>query len=246
MTAARQPRSLLPCVLVACLALPASLTRAQETRPLPSPGSSPWQPQHFPKVERHTEYEVIQAPPGEASLRSQSDCSASGLVLPLVDVDWSVTPRLSWRWRIHRGLTIDDERSRSGDDFAARVYVLFEYDADRVSFRQRAARMIARLLYGRTLPGAAISYVWASRTPLGERWTSPFSETTHMIALRSHSDAQHGEAWSHEEVDLMADSRALFGDPVPRIAAIALMTDTDNSCSQASAEFSDFRLGPRH
>ena len=245
MRVARQPHSLLLCLLVACLALPASATAAQRTRPLPHPGTSPWEPLLFPKIERHTAYQVIQGPLGEPSLRSQSDCAASGLVLSLVDVDSSVTPRLSWRWRIAQGLTIDNERTRSGDDFAARVYVLFEFDPGRASFRQRAERVVARLLYGRDLPGVAINYVWASRTPTGEGWANPFSETTHMIALRSHSDAPPTEIWSHEEVDLLADHRAVFGEPVPRVAAIALMTDTDNSCSQASAEFADFRLHER-
>ena len=63
-----------------------------------------------------------------------------------------------------------------------------------------------------------------------------------MIALRSHSDAPDATAWHTEEVNLLADRSAILGEPLPRIVAIAIMTDTDNSCTYASAEFANFRL----
>jgi hypothetical protein len=101
------------------------------------------------------------------------------------------------------------------------------------------------LLFGRELPGEAINYVWASRAAVGERWRNPFSDATHMVALRTHSDAPDAARWHSEIVDVLADRRAMLGEPLPPVEAIALMTDTDNSCSHASAEFSDFRLlGP--
>ena len=238
-TTSRQ--SLLLCWLVAGLLLPASAAQAQGARALPPPGTGPWEALHFPKIEQHTRYEVIRGAQGP-SLRSKSECAASGFVLSLDDMDLSETPRLSWRWRIHRGLQIEDEQAKPGDDFAARVYVLFAYDPRRASFLERSARGVAKLLYGRDLPGEAINYVWASRTPVGEQWLNPFSDASHMVALRTHSDAPEARIWHSEEVDLLADRGAMLGEPLPGIEAIAIMTDTDNSCTRASAEFADFRL----
>ncbi len=221
------------------------VARAQTVRHLPPPGTSPWEALHFPKIERHTEYEVIRRAEG-LSLRSKSACAASGFILSLDEFDLSETPRLSWRWRIHRGLRIEDERTKPGDDFAARVYVIFAHDPRRASFLERAARRVAMLLYGRDLPGEVINYVWASRTPVGEQWLNPFSDAAHMIALRTHSDAPEAKSWHSEEVNLLADRATLLGEPLPSIEAIAVMTDSDNSCTHASAEFADFRLlGPR-
>jgi len=202
----------------------------------------PWVALEFPKVEQPTRYELIQDPATGPSLLSQSECGASGFVLRLDDVDLAQTPRLSWRWRIHRGLRIEDERARSGDDFAARVYVLFAYDPRRASFLERAARQAARLFYGRELPGEAINYVWASNESIGEHWPNPFSSAAHMVSLQTDSASVDATSWRTEDVDLLADRRAILGEPLPRIEAIALMTDTDNSCTRASAEFADFRL----
>ncbi len=233
------------CWLVACMMLWAGLPRAQGIRLLPPPGVNPWEALHFPNIEQHTRYEMIQDSVEGPSLRSQSECSASGFVLPLDDLDLTETPRLSWRWRIHEGLQIADEHAKPGDDFAARVYVIFAYDPRRASFLERAARRAARLLYGRDLPGEAINYVWASRAPVGEHWLNPFSNASHMVSLRTHSDSPDATTWHSEVVDLLADRRSMLGEPLPQIEAIAVMTDTDNSCTRASAEFAEFRLlGP--
>lgn len=241
----RRRRDLL-CWLMAWLLLPSCLTAAQESRALPPPGLEPWVALRFPKVEQPTRYELIQDTAAGLSLRSESECGASGYVLPLEDVDLTRTPRLGWRWRIHQGLQIADERTRSGDDFAARVYVLFAYDPARASFLEQLARRAAKLLYGRELPGEAINYVWASSAPVGERWPNPFSDAAHMVTLQTDSASPGSTSWRSEDVDLLADRSAILGEPLPRIEAIAVMTDTDNSCTRASAEFADFRLmGPR-
>jgi hypothetical protein len=228
-----------------CLVLSTGSARAEERRPLPPLGEPPWEALHFPKIDRHTRYELRRSEGGPSSLRSESDCAASAYLLPLEDVDLVATPRLAWRWRIHRGLANDEEQTKAGDDFAARVYLLFEFDPRRASLSARIARRAVLLLYGRELPGEAINYVWASRMPVGARWPNPFSESAHMVVLRTRSDAPGASAWHSEEVDLSADRGALLGEPLPRLAGIALMTDSDNSCSRAAAEFADFRLlGP--
>jgi hypothetical protein len=228
--------------LAAAALLAGGVANAEVSRPLPPPGTRPWEAVHFPKIERHTEYEVIGDAAGASSLRSNSACSASGLVLPLRDVDLARTPRLRWRWRIHRGLSIEDERAKPGDDFAARVYVLFAYDPSRSSLLMRALRRAAALLYRRPLPGESINYVWASRAKVGTRWRNPFAHAAHMVALQSHSDRADAAQWRTETVDLLADSGTLLGDPLPAVEAIAIMTDSDNSCASASAEFADFEL----
>ena len=238
----RQRRSGLLCWLLVCLLLPAGAARSREVRLLPPPGVSPWEALHFPKVERHTRYEVLRGVAEAPTLRSESECSASGFVLALDDIDLAETPRLSWRWRIHQGLQTEDEKVKSGDDFAARVYVIFAYDPRRSSWLERAARRAAKLLFGRELPGEAINYVWASRAAVGEHWPNPFTDAARMVSLRTHSDAPDARSWHTEAVDLRADRLAMLGEPLPPIEAIAVMTDTDNGCTRASAEFADFRL----
>ena len=49
--------------------------------------------------------------------------------------------------------------------------------------------------------------------------------------------------WRSEEVDVLADYRAHFGGPVPPVVAVAVMSDSDNSCQAAEAYFARFRFG---
>lgn len=219
---------------------------------LPAPGSEPWQPLIFPKIARHTRYERVQrgdaasgdigrGSSSETALRARSDCAASGLLLPFpAGIDLAQTPRLRWRWRVERSLDVTDEREKSGDDFAARVYALFDFDAEQSTVWERVRRRIGVALYGEGLPGKAISYVWASSQPAGSHWPNPYSADTQMLALRSGPE----EGWQTETVDLLADHRRLLGGAPTPITAIALMSDSDDSCQQAVAYYADFELLP--
>jgi hypothetical protein len=230
--------SILP--LLAILSTPALAQGGGRVITLPAPGSDEWQPLHFPKIERHTRYQVVEIE-GRPVFRAHAECSASGMVLPLEGVDLRHTPRLAWSWKIERGLEIANERAKEGDDFAARVYVLFRFDAERASLWSRLQRRVASALYGEELPGKAINYVWSSRAEPGESWTNPYSQDAVMVARRS---GEVGE-WRSEVVDLVADHHRLLGDPLIPPLAVAVMSDADNSCGEATAYFADFRLtGP--
>ena len=56
-------------------------------------------------------------------LRADSDGSASGLFKEQ-RIDLQETPFLNWHWRIENRLGKLDEQSKTGDDYAARIYVV--------------------------------------------------------------------------------------------------------------------------
>lgn len=207
---------------------------------LPAPGTGAWQPLEFPKIERHTRYTPARED-GVPVLRAESECSASGLFYPLRGVELAETPRLRWRWRLDEGLAPADERSKAGDDFAARVYVAFAFEPAHATLLERAARRLGVALYGEELPGSSLVYVWASREPVGARWPNPFTASARMIA------AESGPApgWREAEADLLADYERSFGRPAPAPLFLALMTDSDDRCARARASYAGFRLAPR-
>ena len=225
--------------LALALLLGAASASGQE-RALPPPGSAAWQPLAFPKIERHTRY-TSASEDGGPVLRAESECSASGLFLPLSDVDLAKTPLLRWRWRVDEGLAPADERSRAGDDFAARVYVAFAFEPERASLLERAARGMAAAVYGESLPGSSLDYVWASREVVGADWPNPYAASAHMLVAASGAAA----GWRDVEVDLLADYARVFSHSAPAPLFVALMTDTDNRCLRARASYADFRLAPR-
>ena len=122
----------------------------------------------------------------------------------------------------------------------------------------RLQRQLGRSLFGVEMPGQTLNYVWSSRVPIGQSWTSPHHPDARLVAVATSrpaaGQAEHGEVgevgevgeWSEIVVDWAADAKREFGD-APRAApyALAIMVDADAVCGRAAAWFSDFRLlGP--
>jgi hypothetical protein len=205
--------------------------------PLPLIGGEAWRPVEIPRVERATEYAAVEID-GRRAVRADGECSASGLAVRLDDIDLAHTPILRWQWKIDRGISVADERSKAGDDFAARVLVMFRFDSEDASFVERMLHRIGTRFYGDELPGRTLSYVWASGQPAGAVWRNPFRSPTMLISRGSGEQT----GWRTETVDVAADYRKSFDGEPPPLFAVAVMTDTDNTCQTAVAHYADFRF----
>lgn len=132
------------------------------------------------------------------------------------DVDLDKTPVVSWSWKIAGSFENSDEKSRAGDDFPARVYVV--------------ARV--GLLPWDTL---AINYVWSSKNALGTTWANPFTDKAMMVVVKS-GDADAGK-WVTHSRDVASDFETLFGRKIRKIQGYAVMVDGDNTGSEGTAWF---------
>ena len=210
--------------------------------PLPGFDGDGWRPFAFGNIERETRYEVVA---GETPwLRAESECGASARIVPLPDLDLTERPMLHWRWRVDRGLELEDERAKPGDDFAARVYVMFRFQPERASLFQRLRHRLGSAAYDLEPPGTALSLVWSSREPAGARWKSPYGDESAMRVVASGAGRETG-VWYEEAVDIEAVYREAFGTAPPPLLALGVMTDADNSCGRAAAGFADFRFRAR-
>lgn len=183
---------------------------------------------------------------GVPAIRVRSSHSASTLAFRL-DADPASRSRLAWRWKVDRVVASADLSRKEGDDFAARVYVSFDVPLEALPFAERTRVRIARLLHGPTVPTAAICYVWDNRHAPGTVAWSPYSRRLRMVVVRS-GGAQAGQ-WVPEARDVAADFREAFGaqwsGPLPRITAIAVGADTDQTGEAVTAWFSGLALEPR-
>jgi hypothetical protein len=178
---------------------------------------------------------------GTTVLRVRSD-DAAGAAAYALHVESARRPILAWRWKIDRVVGKADLAARSGDDFAARVYVFFDVPAEELPLGTRVRLALARLLYGASLPGAAICYVWDNRHPVGTSAWSAYTDRVRVVVLESGA-ARAGE-WAEERRDVVADYRAAFGErsPLHDVSGIAAGNDTDQTGASATAWFGDFRL----
>jgi len=204
---------------------------------LPPPGGPGWRPLVFPRVEKQTEYESAEFE-GAPVLRAHARCSASALLHAAPGLDLDQTPVLHWRWRVDRDLGPRDARAKSGDDYAARVYVAFRFEPERASRYERLKRGALALLYGAELPGSALNYVWTANEPKGSAWPSPYAADSRLISL----GAGPLGVFRAESVDLRADYRRSFASEPPPVEFVALMSDADDGCGEALAWFADLRF----
>ncbi|MCB0219425.1 MAG: DUF3047 domain-containing protein [Chrysiogenetes bacterium] len=194
----------------------------------PAEGAARLKPLHFPKIDAHTSYTL--SPEG---LRAVANASASGLIAPFRT---EVCPgvRLSWRWKIERAPTGSGAPGKDGDDYAARMAAVFDYDPELYKWWERLARILLSKEYKELVPGAALEYVWSPAREPGARWDNPYTDKAKMIAV----EGAAGE-WSAHEADLCADYRKAFGREPPELVGIFLMSDADNSQSAARAVYGD-------
>ncbi len=169
-----------------------------------------WQEKSF-KAE--TRYQL-----GKNSLCAESENSASARYRK-IKIDLKQTPWLNWRWQVNSGIDPKrQEQSKSGDDYPARIYVVFSGGVKFWNTR-------------------AINYVWSSNQPIETNWKNAFTSNVRMIAVQSGSEKLG--IWLEQRRNVAEDYRRLFGEEPGAVDAVAIMTDTDNSESVASACYGD-------
>jgi hypothetical protein len=156
---------------------------------------------------------------GRSVLKAHSEKAASGLIMK-VKLDSRDYPVLSWSWKVDHTLKKEDVTRKSGDDFAARIYVVFP-----------------RTFFWQT---RAINYVWATKLPKESTVPSPYTSKAIIVAVES-GDEKIGQ-WVSEERNYYEDYRKLFGEEPPKLGAVAIMSDTDDTGDEVTAYYGDIFL----
>ena len=181
-------------------------------------GLAGWTPKSFKGA---TDYRLVDDN-GRMVVEATSNATASGLVKK-IRFDPVTYRYLRWSWKIDHIIKDGDEKSRAGDDYAARLYVIFP------------GRFFWQV--------KAINYIWANRLPKGESLPNPYTAEDMMVAVESGS-SQAGQ-WITEERDILADYRYLFGEDPKGAEGIAIMTDTDNTGGSAVAWYGEIVISTK-
>jgi len=192
-----------------------------------------WRPLVFPRIARHTIYKIT-GKGKDRYLQALSKASASGLSRS-IDIEGADYPILSWRWKIAGIIKKGDARLKSGDDYAARIYVTFAFEPSRATIYEKGRNIIGERLFGVRPPGSAINYIWANKLKKDEFIVNSYSNRDMMIAVESGNGASG--SWVREERNIYEDYIKAFGHKPPPITGIAVMTDSDNTGSSAEAYY---------
>lgn len=197
-----------------------------------------WQPLTFPKIARHSTYTAVRCETGSCLLM-ESDNSASALVLKQ-PFNVYVYPRLSWRWKVSNVYRKGDSRTKEGDDYPARLYVMFTYDPDRASLGKKLQYQLAKTVYGQYPPDSSISYIWDNQATGSPFIVNAYTSEARMIPVSAGSATVN--TWQAYTVDIVRDYRLAFGQDPPPLARLAVMTDSDNTRESARAWIQYIRL----
>ena len=154
----------------------------------------------------------------EYSYLYASSMQSASALYKKIKVNIHETPYLNWRWRIDKALSKLDEKDRHGDDYAARVYVVFKTGYTPLSAK-------------------ALNYVWSSNDVSNTYWPNAYTKKAIMIPLRSNQDKTH--TWQYEKVNIKDDLMKYFDKTPKHVDGVAIMTDTDNSKGFAGASYGD-------
>jgi len=178
-------------------------------------GLSGWESKSFKGT---TDYRLVKED-GQTVVKATSHDSASGMIRK-THFQPSKHRYLRWSWKITDTIKNGDEKLKRGDDYAARVYVVFP---GRYFWQMKA-----------------INYIWANKLTKGNFLPSVYAADSKMVAVES-GNGKAGQ-WLNEERDLLADYRSMFGTEPLEVEAIAIMTDTDNTGGTAEAWYGDIIL----
>lgn len=194
-----------------------------------------WKPLTFKKIEKHTTYTLVKDD-DIVVVKAVAEASASGLTRE-IKINPKEFPIIQWRWKITNILKKGDVHRKDGDDYPARIYITFEYDASKLGFFEKAKYQMGKLLYGEYPPLAAINYIWESKAPIGTMVPNPYTDRVMMFVVESGSAKLN--QWVNEERNVYEDYKKAFGEEPPMISGVAIMTDTDNTGESATSYYGD-------
>lgn len=233
-------------VMAAVLALAACAAGPQGA----APGMQGPQAEGFPPGWQHlalrpgkplTRYDWLgEQAPQSAVIHARADHSASMLLRDGRGVDLGRTPLLRWQWKL--GQLPEGARHDQGarEDAAARIVLLFDGDKSTLPLDERMTLSMAEAVSGRPMPYATLMYVVSASAVPDQLIPNPHTSRVQKI-VAGRAAAALGQ-WVQLERDVAADYQRAFGEPPGRLLAYGVMTDADNTASQAEAWYAGLQF----
>ena len=167
----------------------------------------------------YTQYQLISE--GEEKIvHAKANSSASGLFIKH-KVNLEKNPQITWRWKIKKIGQGNQEKSKSGDDYPVRLYVIVKGEPYFWN-------------------NFVLEYVWSNSADVDSSWENPFSSEFRHIVVET--GEKYLEQWRNYTRNVQLDFSNEFGFKPKRVDAIAIMTDGDNSMQQFEAWYGDIKL----
>lgn len=176
---------------------------------------------------------------GKTVLSANSKTSASGLAVKLRPRQAS-NLLLQWEWKALNPIVNADNADGYADDAPLRILVAFDGNKSKLPLKEKMTFEMANLISGQEMPYATLMYIWSGKSPVGSIIANAHTSRIKMIVVDSGWD-NLGQ-WHKHQRDLAADYKRAYGEAPGEVIGIALLTDTDNTKSEARAFYGDIEL----
>lgn len=143
--------------------------------------------------------------------------------------------QVKFSWKVPQLIEAADMAQRDNDDSPVRIVLTFEGSRANWSAKNAMLSELSLLMTGEELPYATLMYVWCNKRAPGSVIQNPRTDRIRKIVVES--GAKNLNQWMDYERNIKADFERAFGEAPGALLGIALMTDTDNTRSQASAYY---------
>ena len=226
----------MPARTAIALLLATGLAACMGSRPVLSP-SDEWHDVGLPGKEA-TRYSHV-TKDGRPAIEALSEQSAS-MWRRRVNRPAQAVGHVSFSWWVQDLVAQGNVALASREDAPARVLFAFQGDATALPARTRALFDLAEAITGERPPYATLMYVWDATAPVGTVIVNPRSDRIRKIVVDS--GPQQLRRWREHRRDLAADFKLAFGEAHGPLAAVAIMTDSDNTSSSARSWYGPVEL----
>ena len=185
-----------------------------------------------------TQYSVVPMSHGN-SLMAIAESSAS-----MLRQDLRIEPdrlnALNFSWQIQKLIDGADMAQRDQDDSPVRLVLAFDGERSHFSPKNAMLNELTHALTGQPMPYATLMYVWCNQRPVNSVIQNPRTDRIRKIVVES--GASRLNQWITYERNIRADYEKAFGESPGALIGIGLMTDSDNTRSQAQAWYGPIAL----
>ncbi len=169
--------------------------------------------------------------------------SSASLLRRKVRVEPQDLDQIRFSWKVPELIALADLGNRDTADSPVRIVLAFEGDRSRFSVKNALLSELAHVMTGEPMPYATLMYVWCNTRAPGT--VIPSSRTDRIRKIVVESGAGNLNQWLNYERNIRADFEKAFGEPPGALVAIGIMTDTDNTRSNARAWYGRIDLAQK-
>lgn len=196
-----------------------------------------WQPVRLPGKQA-TEF-VLQRQASRTVVEANAQSSAS-MLRQTLRVAPDKLGTLQFSWHVPALIAGADVGQRESDDSPARLVLAFEGDRSKFSAKNAMLNELTLALMGEPMPYATLMYIWCNKRPIGTVVHNPRTDRVRKLVVASGPNQLN--QWLSFQRDIRADFEAAFGEAPGALLGIGVMTDSDNTQSNAMAWYGDIAL----